>query len=767
MLNNKLKFTKVCLSVSFIIVVISLVMLCLTAHVKTYAAELGNLAAPTKLETIVPTKTKIPEKLAYGANNGIDVDKVEIIQGSEYWKLMKLESWFALVPKNAFLGRQVKNNLPTCKLKFPNFITDFNDQDLDCYVTVNVKNFRGTTSISGIGNSYYPSPFGANSKNATLDSRAFDSGGKEASGISACFRTNYNVSFTYAGTNDLYVSDYPAAWIYADIDRPSNYYNDDASVVKKGLTDNTDDYFYTESVQLGNGTKKTYIANDNDLFISTDNRFFCNAFDDVNDMGEDSFDKSGVAVINDAGSFDISWAGSYGCGTAMFFSGNYYCGLKLKKISSEESFDYPTKGAVYGLYEDENCNVLNRRLTLDETGEAKSAGTLDLDSKTYYLKELSSPEGYRLDDETHAIDLSSQLGKWAEVTLKDDPLKYEIKTKVENGIISDSKTLNYGESKKIEYAPRQGYHLKSVVVDGVVADINKYPTEYNFIDVKENHSIEVTYESDIFNIDPNAINGTITKKTVAEYGSSKTIEYAPKEGYHIASVTVDGHPVDIEEHPSSYTFSDIKSDHVIEVVFEIDQFTITTYVKNGTITESTTVKWGENKTIEYSPKDGYHLSSVVVDEEEQDLNISKESHDFNKVSSDHEVEVVYESDSESDENDDTSKDETDTKETSSATNSNSDKTTSKTEKASSNAEKASSNPEKTSSNVGETSSDAKKTSSETSDDTSTVADDSSGKKSKTTSLPTTGDASSSKFCAFLGICFVSVLTSAGVRMRKK
>ncbi len=733
MLNDKFNFFKRCCFASLASIVVALVLLCITSQISAYAAETYALPEPTKLDTIVPTKTKIPEKLAYGANNGIDVEQVEIVKGSDYWKIIKHDSWFALVPKNPYLGRQVKNNLPTCKLKFPNFITDFNDQDLDCYVTVNVKNFRGTTSVNGIANPYYPSPFGANSKKATLDSRAFDAEGKATvPGIAACFRTDYNVSFTYAGTMNQYVSDYPAAWIYADIDRPNCYYTEDAVIVKKGLTDKTDDYFYTESVQLGSGTKKTYISNNNDLYISNDNRFFCNKFDDIDDKDEDSFDKSGIAVVNDAGSFDLSWAGSAGCGTAMFYSGNYYCGIKLKKTSSDDSFNYSTKGAVYGLYEDKDCNVLNRKLTLDENGEAKSAGTLDLDSKTYYIKELSSPEGYKLDDEVHAVDLSSQLGRWAEVTLKDDPLTYKINTKVENGIISDSNTVNYGESKKVEYAPKLGFHLKSVTIDGVVADINEYTIEYSFLDIKDDHDIEVVYESDVFNIDPNAINGTISKKTIAEYGSTKTIEYAPSEGYHLVSVTVDGQVVDIEEHPTSYTFSDIKEDHVIEVVFEIDVFTITTYVKNGTITESTSVKWGESKTIEYSPKEGYHLSSVVVDEEEQDLDVSKESHNFDNVVSDHEVEVVYKSNSDDKEKtDDTSK-ESDAKHDTSST----------------------------------TTQTSGKIVTGTTDNQDDSSDDSSGKKGKSTSLPSTGDAFFENFYPVIGLCFVSALTSAGVRLRK-
>ena len=51
-----------------------------------------------------------------------------------------------------------------------------------------------------------------------------------------------------------------------------------------------------------------------------------------------------------------------------------------------------------------------------------------------------------------------------------------------------------------------------------------------------------------------------------EDGGSRTIDYEPEEGYHIASITVDGVPVDINQYPTSYTFANITEDHTIHIV---------------------------------------------------------------------------------------------------------------------------------------------------------------------------------------------------------
>uniref|UniRef100_UPI0015C4F8B9 SHIRT domain-containing protein n=1 Tax=Collinsella vaginalis TaxID=1870987 RepID=UPI0015C4F8B9 len=70
-------------------------------------------------------------------------------------------------------------------------------------------------------------------------------------------------------------------------------------------------------------------------------------------------------------------------------------------------------------------------------------------------------------------------------------------------------------------------------------------------------------------------NGTIDPSCDAYKGDNKTINYAPKDGYKLKSVTVDGAEADISQHPSSYTFTNLDKNHEIAVVYELPTYTVT------------------------------------------------------------------------------------------------------------------------------------------------------------------------------------------------
>lgn len=52
-----------------------------------------------------------------------------------------------------------------------------------------------------------------------------------------------------------------------------------------------------------------------------------------------------------------------------------------------------------------------------------------------------------------------------------------------------------------------------------------------------------------------------------KFHHDRTVRYEPDEGYLLDTVTVDGEKVDITEHPSSYTFSDVTDNHRIIVTY--------------------------------------------------------------------------------------------------------------------------------------------------------------------------------------------------------
>ncbi|GAB1417969.1 hypothetical protein MASR2M12_07340 [Bacteroidales bacterium] len=110
-------------------------------------------------------------------------------------------------------------------------------------------------------------------------------------------------------------------------------------------------------------------------------------------------------------------------------------------------------------------------------------------------------------------------------------------------------------------------------------------------------------------------NGSITPSgaVTVNQGENKTFTITPNTGYHIADVLVDGTSVGAI---SSFTFSNITTNHTISASFAINTYTITaTAGANGSIAPSgaVTVNHGENKTFTISPNAGYHIADVLVD----------------------------------------------------------------------------------------------------------------------------------------------------------
>ena len=93
--------------------------------------------------------------------------------------------------------------------------------------------------------------------------------------------------------------------------------------------------------------------------------------------------------------------------------------------------------------------------------------------------------------------------------------KYKIKTSVEGGYIDSEKEVSFGDNTTISYHPNEGYKLYKVLVDNT--SVNNL-REYDFINVKENHTIHVIYEK-IPNIE---VNKTSDKK---DYKNGEIITY--------------------------------------------------------------------------------------------------------------------------------------------------------------------------------------------------------------------------------------------------
>jgi fimbrial isopeptide formation D2 family protein len=146
---------------------------------------------------------------------------------------------------------------------------------------------------------------------------------------------------------------------------------------------------------------------------------------------------------------------------------------------------------------------------------------------------------------------------------------FKITTSVTNGTITASTASPLpNTSRTISYSPVDSDHvLESVTIDGKEVDIKKYPKSYTFSGIKEDHTVSVKYKR-VYKIETGASGGTITPKvTGIDKGEDRTITYTADKGYYLRRLRVDGKEVDVKRYPTSYTFHDISSDHVIKAEF--------------------------------------------------------------------------------------------------------------------------------------------------------------------------------------------------------
>lgn len=225
---------------------------------------------------------------------------------------------------------------------------------------------------------------------------------------------------------------------------------------------------------------------------------------------------------------------------------------------------------------------------------------------------------------------------------------YDISTSAKNATVTESIVdIPWGQDRTVTWKPNTGYHLTQVTIDGT--PLSKEETEkgtYTFSKIQANHTVNVEAAIDTYPITTKGTNVTIDASiSDAEYGSSHTINWTANEGYYVTSIKVDGEDINIENvAKGSYTFDNVTSAHTIEVVGTIYKYNIDTQATNATITESQKdVPYGESRTIEWKVKNGYHITSVMVDNEEIPVeDVTKGFYTFDKVTANHTVKVQAE-----------------------------------------------------------------------------------------------------------------------------
>lgn len=98
-------------------------------------------------------------------------------------------------------------------------------------------------------------------------------------------------------------------------------------------------------------------------------------------------------------------------------------------------------GAVYGLYSDSACASLYDKLTTSADGKGTFAKSVDV-GKTYYIKEITAPTGYELDETVYPV-ITNEENSTVETaviqTIYEDAIKADLKIKKSStdGIVSN------------------------------------------------------------------------------------------------------------------------------------------------------------------------------------------------------------------------------------------------------------------------------------------------------------------------------------------
>ena len=192
--------------------------------------------------------------------------------------------------------------------------------------------------------------------------------------------------------------------------------------------------------------------------------------------------------------------------------------ITLKKVDAETSTaqgDATLEGAVYGLYAKEDIvnpisgNVLitkDTKVTEVKTDANGVATFKDLDLGKYYVKEITSSNGYHLDPTSYDVELKyagqTETIASASLQVSENVLKFKVKKVQENNnaTVPNTKFTHVnqnGESKELRtnengeftlIGLNKGKHslMETYVIDGLL--INKTKVEFN---VLENGKIEI------------------------------------------------------------------------------------------------------------------------------------------------------------------------------------------------------------------------------------------------------------------------------------
>ncbi len=197
-----------------------------------------------------------------------------------------------------------------------------------------------------------------------------------------------------------------------------------------------------------------------------------------------------------------------------------------------------------------------------------------------------------------------------------------VETTGEGTVTASAETVVHGESLDFTITAGDCHFIDSVFINGVeqtIADDNSTVVTYSNVVIPDG-VVRVVFSKIPYDLTATYDNtqGTVSNDTTVSCGDSHTFVITPNTGMHVESLSVDGTPVETAD---SYTFTDVRANHNLQVVFAINQYQVTaTTDGNGTVTPATSmVAHGGSQTFTVAANDCYHISGITVNDNEYDM----------------------------------------------------------------------------------------------------------------------------------------------------
>jgi uncharacterized repeat protein (TIGR01451 family)/fimbrial isopeptide formation D2 family protein len=236
--------------------------------------------------------------------------------------------------------------------------------------------------------------------------------------------------------------------------------------------------------------------------------------------------------------------------------------------------------------------------------------------------------------------------------------------------VNGGKSFNYANHDLEIMAINDSKNTGGIKLNGketfvsVRTDTTSAPTIQSFMNIQENHLVEVLFRDDKapaldqLLVNTQIVNGpgTITPSQVIAPNSNVTIQWAPSSGYRVSKVvfTKGGVRQEVAVSENQLPLNNVDEDCLIQVYLESsdapkaeDLFDIVTSLTGGpgaiTPTERDILR-GQERTVAWSVDPGYRVQSVVIDGVTRDDLLAAGSYTFSDIQQDHSLFVVVTSD---------------------------------------------------------------------------------------------------------------------------